>query len=93
MRTIAASLLLLSVLAGALAGDCLTICLEEDAHGCPPSCTHCVCCSHAQAPGVLLEARGIPSTGYGTLEAPRPGTPSSGVSPDILHVPRPPLSA
>ena len=95
MRTVAGLLLLLTIASGAAVGDCVTACPEDDRDGsCPPSCTHCVCCSHAQAPGMLVDCGGAPLLGFDRQEPPRAGTPSRGISPDILHVPRVPgLSA
>ena len=93
MRTVAALLLLLSVLSGALVGDALTVCLD-DGDDCAPSCTHCLCCSHAPAPGLLADGGPAPVLGSERQEPGVAGRPSSGISPDILHVPRlPGLSA
>ncbi|HET9299542.1 MAG TPA: hypothetical protein VFO11_06325 [Candidatus Polarisedimenticolaceae bacterium] len=93
MRTVAALLLLLSILSGALVGDAVTVCLDEDGDDCPPSCTHCICCSHAPAPGLLADAGPAPMLGSERQEPDVTGEPSPGSSPDILHVPRPHLSA
>lgn len=87
MRTVAALLLLLGVLFGVLAGDALTVCLDGDDH-CPPTCTHCVCCSHASAPGLLADGGPAFVLASERQEPDVAGEPSSGTSPDILHVPR-----
>ena len=95
MRGPAALLLLLCIASGVALGDCVTACPEEDGDaGCPPSCTHCVCCSHAQAPGLLMDCGSAPERSVERQEPTADGEPSSGTSPDILHVPRVPgLSA
>ena len=87
MRTLAALLLLLSSLSGALAGDQVTVCTDDDGD-CPPSCTHCVCCSHAPAPALLADGGLSPALGSERQESAGTGQPSPGTSPDILHVPR-----
>lgn len=88
MRTVAALFLLLSLLAGALVGDALTVCPDGDGHDCAPSCTHCICCSHAPAPALLADGGPAPVLGSERQEPDVAGEPSSGTSPDILHVPR-----
>ena len=88
MRTVAALLLLLSVLSGALAGDRITVCTDDDGDHCPPSCTHCVCCSHTPAPALLADGGLAPVLGSERQESAGTGQPSRGTSPDILHVPR-----
>ena len=94
MRTVAALLLLLSILSGALVGDAVTVCLDEDGDDCAPSCTHCICCSHAPAPALLADGGGAPAFASQRQEVAVAGEPSPGTSPDILHVPRlPGLSA
>jgi hypothetical protein len=93
MRILAALLLLLSALSGALAGDRITACLDDDGDHCPPSCTHCLCCSHASVPGLLADSGTAPMLVFAPQEPAACGTPSPGTSPDILHVPKRPLSA
>src|SRR5262245_3788534 len=87
--TAALLLLLLCLASGAGPGDCVTGCSEDDVGGsCPPSCTHCICCSHAPAPALLLDSGVTPVLGYERRDAIGSGEPSPGSSADIFHVPR-----
>src|SRR5262245_60294935 len=91
MRPLIAILLLLLVCVafGAAPGDCVTGCSEDDPGGsCPPSCTHCVCCSHAPATGLLVNSGVVPVLGYERRDPVGSGEPSPGSSADIFHVPR-----
>ncbi|HEX5042480.1 MAG TPA: hypothetical protein VFV75_06215 [Candidatus Polarisedimenticolaceae bacterium] len=88
MRIVAALLLLLCLVSGALAGEAVTVCTDGDGDHCPPSCTHCVCCSHAPAPGLLAGGGLAPVLRSERQEPAVAAEPSPGISPEILHVPR-----